>query len=562
MHSILLVMHQQSSLYRKYRPRIWDEVSGQERVVQVLRNSIKRVQVSHAYLFCGPRGTGKTTSARIFASALNCLSVTDGNPCLECNNCKSFMQGNYPDFIELDAASNRKIDDFREIRDQVQYPPLAGKDKYKVFVIDEAHMLTPQAANAFLKTLEEPPPYVIFILATTEPEKLLSTIVSRCIRLDFDLLNPEQAEKRLREVMDLESLAVDDVVIEKLVNRGAGGMRDTLTLLERAVHFCGVHVSQKEYYSMLGLAATEEIDRLLEHLIRENRSELIRAYKVFMRSGKDPRELLLQILERVQHYIYFQLQVPANYREIPSFVAQYEATRWMRIYKHLLQVIDEMGSSLFPELHGEIGLITPPSTDGVSSGLDPQIKRSIQKIEQELESLKKQNIAIKDDSVSTESTSLRPTVKLRDESLSHYPEAERNWQQILKEVKNKNPMLKAFIEPVQVRQEGEKLCLYFAPTHEFHFNKIQEERHQSQLLDLIQHRYDSNIIVEFVLGEAPGSSEESTSKPQAINKSSHTAENNNSSEDFVSDELKQKLMKDPGLNQLVEDFGAVIKNVD
>ncbi len=555
-------MHQQSSLYRKYRPRIWDEVSGQERVVQVLRNSIKRVQVSHAYLFCGPRGTGKTTSARIFASALNCLSIMEGNPCLNCSNCKSFMQGNYPDFIELDAASNRKIDDFREIRDQVQYPPLAGKDKYKVFVIDEAHMLTAQAANAFLKTLEEPPPYVIFILATTEPEKLLSTIVSRCIRLDFDLLNPEQAEKRLREVMELEDLAVDDLVVEKLVNRGAGGMRDTLTLLERAVHFCGVHVSQKEYYVMLGLAATEEIDRLLEHLIRKNRSELIRAYKVFMRSGKDPRQLLLQLLERVQQYIYFQLQVPANYREIPSFVGQYEAANWMQIYKHLLQVIDEMGNSLFPELHGEIGLITPPSDAHEGSGQDPQIKRSIQKLEQELEALKKSNLLIKDHPASNEKPVLRPTIQLRDETLSHYPEAERNWQQILKEVKNKNPMLKAFIDPVQVRQEGNKLCLYFAPTHEFHFNKIQEERHQSQLLDLIQHRYDSNVVVEFVLGEAPGSLEELATRPQAINKSSHTAENNNSSEDFVSDELKQKLMKDPGLNQLVEDFGAVIKNVD
>ena len=555
-------MHQQSSLYRKYRPRLWDEVSGQERVVQVLRNSIKRVQVSHAYLFCGPRGTGKTTSARIFASALNCLSVSDGNPCLQCSNCKSFMQGNYPDFIELDAASNRKIDDFREIRDQVQYPPLAGKDKYKVFVIDEAHMLTPQAANAFLKTLEEPPPYVIFILATTEPEKLLSTIVSRCIRLDFDLLNPEQSEKRLREVMELEGLVVDDVVIEKLVSRGAGGMRDTLTLLERAVHFCGVHVSQKEYYSMLGLAATEEIDRLLEHLARENRSELIRAYKVFMRSGKDPRELLLQILERIQHYIYFQLQVPANYREIPSFVSQFEVAIWMRTYKHLLQVIDEMGNSLFPELHGEIGLITPPSNQTISSGSDSQIKRSIQKIEQELVALKKNNEEIKSDSASSETHVLRPTVKLRDETLSHYPEAERHWHQILKEVKSKNPMLKAFIDPVQVRQEGEKLCLYFSTTHEFHFNKIQEDRHQSQLLDLIQHRYGPNILVEFVLGDAPDSCNESSSSPKAINKSSHTAENNNSSEEFVSDELKQKLMKDPGLSQLVEEFGAVIKNVD
>ena len=153
-------------------------------------------------------------------------------------------------------------------------------------------------------------------------------------------------------------------------------------------------------------------------------------------------------------------------------------------------------------------------------------------------------------------------MQLRDETLSHYPEAERNWQQILKEIKSKNPMLKAFMDPVQVRQEGHKLCLYFSTTHEFHFNKIQEDRHQSQLLDLIQHRYGTNIVIEFVLGEAPGSCEESSSRPKAINKSSHTAENNNSSEEFVSDELKQKLMKDPGLSQLVEDFGAVIKNVD
>lgn len=536
-------------------------MSGQERVVQVLRNSIQRVQVSHAYLFCGPRGTGKTTSARIFASALNCQKNEKGNPCLECSDCRAFLNGKYPDFIELDAASNRKIDDFREIRDQVQYPPLAGKDKFKVFVIDEAHMLTPQAANAFLKTLEEPPPFVIFILATTEPDKLLSTIVSRCIRLDFDLLNPSEAEKRLREVIEQEKLVVDDAVIDKLVSRGAGGMRDTLTLLERAVHFCGVHVSQKEYYSMLGLAANEEIDRLLEHLIRQNLNELIRSYKVFMRNGKDPQQFLLQILERVQDYIYFLLQVPANYTAIPNFVSDQAVKNWMQLYKHLLQVIDEMGHSLFPELHGEIGLISPPASSE-SSGSNVQLERTVRRLEQEIDQLKRsRGTSGIPDSSKNERLS-RPTVQMRDESFAHYPEAERNWQQILKEIKNKNPMLKAFVDPVRVRQEDEKLCLYFAPTHEFHFNKIQEERHLSQLLDLIQHRYGSDIKVEFVLGEVPGGIKEESSSLREIKKTSHKAENNNGSEDYVSEELKQKLLNDPGLKHLVEELGAVIKNVD
>src|SRR3954447_17857548 len=225
---------QTQSLYRKYRPQSFDadELVGQEHVVKTLRNAILLDRVAHAYLFCGPRGTGKTTTARLLAKAVNCLAPdVDDRPCNACANCIAISTNATTDVIEIDAASNRGIDDIRELRERVKYAPSQLKTKF--YIIDEAHQITGAAANAFLKTLEEPPPHTKFVLATTDPEELLTTIVSRCQRFDFRRISVDRSVARLRGVATLEGLEADDDALEMIARHATGSLRDALGLLDQ-----------------------------------------------------------------------------------------------------------------------------------------------------------------------------------------------------------------------------------------------------------------------------------------------------------------------------------------
>ena len=216
---------------RKYRPKTFSEVVGQEVPVRVLKNAIRLGKLSHAYLFAGPRGTGKTTIARILTKAVNCLQPKEGEPCGVCENCVAIDKGSFPDLIEIDAASNRGIDDIRSIRDAVSYAPIKGK--YKVYILDEAHMLTKEAFNALLKTLEEPPPRTIFILCTTEYEKIIPTILSRCQRLIFSKLREDQIVENLKRICQKEGLECEEKALYMLAKLSDGGMRDAVSLLDQ-----------------------------------------------------------------------------------------------------------------------------------------------------------------------------------------------------------------------------------------------------------------------------------------------------------------------------------------
>ena len=219
------------ALYRKFRPAEFSEVKGQEHIVTTLQNQIKANRFGHAYLFCGTRGTGKTSIAKIFAKAVNCESPVDGSPCGECQTCKSIAAGTSMNVIEIDAASNNGVDNIREIRENVAYSPTEGK--YKVYIIDEVHMLSIGAFNALLKTLEEPPEYVIFILATTEAHKIPITILSRCQRYDFKRITAETICARLRELMDKESVDVEEKALRYIAKAADGSMRDALSLQDQ-----------------------------------------------------------------------------------------------------------------------------------------------------------------------------------------------------------------------------------------------------------------------------------------------------------------------------------------
>ena len=223
------------ALYRKYRPSNFDEVVGQTHIIQTLKNAIVQNRIAHAYLFCGPRGTGKTSIAKIFAKTLNCTNSQDA-PCGICENCKMAANGSHPDIIEIDAASNNGVDEVRNLIDKVKYAPMQGK--YKIYIIDEVHMMTSGAFNALLKTIEEPPAHVIFIFATTEPNKVLPTIISRCQRFDFNKVSVNDIKYRLSVVCKNEGIEIDQDGLTLIAQLADGGMRDALSILDQCVAYC------------------------------------------------------------------------------------------------------------------------------------------------------------------------------------------------------------------------------------------------------------------------------------------------------------------------------------
>jgi DNA polymerase-3 subunit gamma/tau len=278
------------ALYRTYRPRVFDDVKGQDVIVRTLRNQIKTGRIAHAYLFCGSRGTGKTTCAKIMAQAVNCLNPADGNPCCECESCRSIQEGSSINVIEMDAASRNGVDDFRRIIDEIAYPPSEGK---KVYIIDEVHMLTPAAFNAFLKTLEEPPDYAVFILATTDPQKLLPTVLSRCQRYDFRRISSEVIESRLKEVFAAEGIEAEDAAIHSIARRAEGGMRDALSIADRcASFFPGEKLTAEQILEVLGTADTSVWRSMLRHAVDGNASGMIRQFDDMLMDGKDVRQII------------------------------------------------------------------------------------------------------------------------------------------------------------------------------------------------------------------------------------------------------------------------------
>ncbi|MEJ5257412.1 MAG: DNA polymerase III subunit gamma/tau [Fervidobacterium sp.] len=252
------------SLYRKYRPSTFREIVGQGHIKKLLKNALEKRTLSHAYIFAGPRGTGKTTTARILAKSLNCEKNQFGEPCNECASCKSIDNGSHLDVVELDAASNRGIDEIRKIRDGVNFTPVMGK--YKVYIIDEVHMLTREAFNALLKTLEEPPEHILFVLATTNPEKIPPTIISRCHVLEFRNISKEDIVQRLKEVCESEGFDVTEEALEKISKKAAGGLRDALSILEQVVRYAGGEVTSEVVEEALGYVSEDVLMRFLDAL--------------------------------------------------------------------------------------------------------------------------------------------------------------------------------------------------------------------------------------------------------------------------------------------------------
>ena len=290
------------ALYRTYRPQTFDEVAGQKQIIQTLKNAIKDNKIAHAYLFTGPRGTGKTTMAKLLAKSLNCESSSN-RPCDECAACKAISEGSFADVIEIDAASNNGVDEVRSLIDKVKYAPIEGK--YKVYIIDEVHMMSQGAFNALLKTLEEPPAHVIFVLATTEPHKVLPTILSRCQRFDFGRISNNDIKERISTVLDSENVRYDDEVVELVSELCDGGMRDALSILDQTIAYAGDIITAEDVRSIYGIVSNEEKIEFINYIINNDHQTLLNVINEFDSRGVDISRLTNNIIEVLKECVIY-----------------------------------------------------------------------------------------------------------------------------------------------------------------------------------------------------------------------------------------------------------------
>ncbi|HBV99217.1 MAG TPA: DNA polymerase III subunit gamma/tau [Desulfotomaculum sp.] len=336
------------ALYREWRPRTFGEVVGQEHVVRTLVNALGSGRISHAYLFCGPRGTGKTSIAKILSRAVNCASpVEKGSPCGQCDSCRDIEAGASMDVTEIDAASNRGIDEVRDLREKIKFAPSSGR--YRVFIIDEVHMLTNEAFNALLKTLEEPPGHAMFILATTEPHRVPLTILSRCQRFDFHRIGDDEMAARLREVAEGSGITVDDGAVRLIVRAAEGGMRDALGMLDQAAAYSGSLVGVEEIHRILGTVREELLDAVVKGLMAGLAGEVLDLIGEVAGQGKDLRVFARDINSRLRREMLDRMGAPRPESE--------EIDRLCRIIGRLAAAEQEMRWSTQPRILLEVAVV-------------------------------------------------------------------------------------------------------------------------------------------------------------------------------------------------------------
>jgi DNA polymerase-3 subunit gamma/tau len=380
-----LQVSESTSLYRRHRPGSFDEVVGQTHVVRTLRNAVEQGKVHHAYLFVGSRGTGKTSMAKILARSLNCErggpTVT---PCGECESCLTIAAGTSVDVIEMDAASNRSVDDVRDLRERVAYAPAGGH--WKVYILDEAHMLTKEAWNAFLKTLEEPPPNTVFVLATTESHKVMATIADRCQRFDFQRPSLEQISEVLTRVAAAESITIDDGAVAMIARSASGSFRDALGTLDQLVAFGGENVELKDVLEMLGAADADLLFEAVDAVVAEDPKEVLLGVEKMARSGRDPSQFARDLLAHLRHLLITQTtgEVPTSFVVTATDTARLQAQAQAIRPANLVRTIDEIADALTAVREGddarmavEIALLKAarPDLDPDTAGLLRRIER-------------------------------------------------------------------------------------------------------------------------------------------------------------------------------------------
>lgn len=381
------------SLYRKWRPQLFSQVIGQEHVTRTLSNAITNGKIVHAYLFSGPRGTGKTSTARILAKALNCASGPIAVPCGECHACTAIVQGNALDVIEVDAASNRRIDEIRDLLEKIPYPPTAFR--YKVYIIDEVHQLTPEASSALLKMLEEPPSHVVFILATTEPHKLLPTIISRCQRFDFSLVGPEEIKSHLVRIAQEEGIGIEEDALSLIAEHGRGSVRDAMSILDQVSSVAEGIITERQVAEILGEVEADFVIEMLDLLAEKDTAGALELLGQLLDSGKEPRRLIEAIISYLRQIFLIQnakrpediVEVTRQHMEkLEEKAREFRPYEVIRLVERLGGCYREMRQSENPRLVFEVGIVKSTnlssdlSLEGLSYRLD-ELERKLSSLE-------------------------------------------------------------------------------------------------------------------------------------------------------------------------------------
>ena len=502
------------ALYRAYRPQTFKDVVGQEHIIKTLKNQIENGNVGHAYLFCGTRGTGKTSTAKIFARAVNCIDSVNEEPCNECEVCKDILNDNIMDVIEIDAASNNSVDDVREIRENVKYTP--AKCKYKVYIIDEVHMLSQGAFNALLKTLEEPPSYVIFILATTEPHKIPATILSRCQRFDFKRVTVQDMSSRMKEICEDVNIEVDERALNLIARNSQGALRDALSILDQCMSFSDDKIEYKDVVDLLGTVNIEQLFEMAEYVIKEDTKKCLEILNEFVIWGKDIKNLIDDLIDHFRNLMICKVSTELDeiislpeetIEQLKAQSSLIETNDIIRILNILSETQDNIKSSSNPRVLAEVSIMK------LSQPMFDESKEALIKRLANLEAIiKSGNIKVTtDNSASTVESQDTTVVENKQPEVEevYYEEVksedvklvEKSWENILMNIKkDKNmPVYAILREAKDFNVYANDLYIIFDDNFAFAKNKLNDSKTLGYIENVVRDTLNRSFSIKIIL---------------------------------------------------------------